>query len=83
MAKKKLNIDIRKHVLVPKHAKLSEADKKKLLELYRISVFDLPIIKKNDRALSELDVKAGDIIKIVRASPTAGEAIFYRCVVNG
>lgn len=74
--------DIKKHALVPKHAKTSEKEKKELLEKYNISVYDLPLIKKNDPAIKDLDVKAGDVIKITRASATAGETIFYRCVVN-
>jgi DNA-directed RNA polymerase subunit H len=76
------NFDIRKHVLVPKHVKVSEKEKKDLLEKYRISVFDLPKIRIKDPALKGLDVKSGDIVKIIRESPTASEAIFYRCVVN-
>jgi DNA-directed RNA polymerase subunit H len=81
MAAKK-EYDIKKHVLVPKHVKISEKDKKALLEKYKISSFDLPLIKKNDPAIEDLDAQPGDIIKIVRKSATAGEAVFYRCVVN-
>jgi DNA-directed RNA polymerase subunit H len=80
MAKQKF--DIKKHELVPKHSKLSEKDKKALLDKYKISVYDLPLIKKDDAAISDLDVKAGDVVKITRESPTAGESIFYRCVIN-
>ena len=74
--------DIKKHVLFPKHAKLSEKEKKVLLDKYKISAYDLPLIRKNDSAIADLDVKAGDVIKIIRKSPTAGESIFYRCVIN-
>ena len=52
------------------------------LEKYNITVFDLPSIKKNDPVISDLEVESGDIVKITRKSPTAGEAVFYRCVVN-
>jgi len=78
----KQSFEIKKHVLVPKHSKLSEKDKKDLISKYNISVYDLPLIKKNDSAIKDLEVKAGDVIKIVRQSPTAGESLFYRCVVN-
>lgn len=78
MAAKKY--DIGKHVLVPKHAKLSEKDKQALLERYGITVKGLPRIRSDDPAIAALDVKTGDVIKIVRKSPTAGEAIFYRGV---
>jgi DNA-directed RNA polymerase subunit H len=78
----KKDFDIKKHELVPKHAKASEKEKKEILEKYNISVYDLPYIKKNDPAIAELEASPGDIVKIIRKSPTAGVAVFYRCVVN-
>lgn len=80
MAKKKFKID--KHVLIPKHSKVSEAEKKKVLEKYNISLSELPKIPKTDAAIASLDAKAGDVIKILRSSPTANESVFYRVVVN-
>lgn len=80
MAKK---FDITKHVLVPKHTKLSEKDKLALLERYQVTVKELPRIASSDPALEGLDVKAGDIIKIVRKSETAGESVFFRGVFDG
>ncbi len=78
----KKSIDIKKHVLVPKHIKLSETEKTKLLEKYDISTKQLPKILKIDPAIKELNAKQGDVIKIIRQSPTAGETVFYREVVN-
>lgn len=78
MAAKKF--DIGKHVLVPKHSKLSEKDKQSMFERYGISVKELPRINSSDPAIADLDVKAGDVIKITRKSATAGESIFYRGV---
>lgn len=77
-----MKYDVSKHVLVPKHTKISEKEKKELLERYSTTLKDIPRILKTDPAIQELDVKEGDIIKIVRKSPTAGETIFYRRVVN-
>mgnify|MGYP002832107870 CR=1 FL=1 len=71
------------HKLVPKHSKLSEAETKKLLEAYQITIKELPKILKKDPALTGITVKSGDVIKITRKSATAGEAFFYRCVING
>ena len=78
--KKKFKAD--KHILIPKHSKLSDAQKEKLLEKYNISITELPRILKADPAIISLDTKPGDVIKITRNSQTAGEASFYRVVVN-
>jgi len=74
--------DVGKHVLVPKHVKLGEREKKELFEKYVADLRDLPRIFKDDPAIRGLDAKEGDIIKITRKSPTAGEAVFYRRVVS-
>lgn len=79
----KKKIDVGKHVLVPKHSKLGEREKQELLKEYNITISELPKISKKDAAISELDVKPGDVIKIKRPSQTAGEALFYRVVING
>ena len=76
------DVDISKHALVPKHLKLNEKEKKELLEKYVADFRDLPRIYKEDPAILPLDVKEGDVIKIIRKSQTAGESIFYRRVVS-
>lgn len=73
--------EVQKHVLVPKHTKLSEKERKEIFEKYAIEVENLPRIFKTDPAILHLDVKDGDVIKIIRKSPTAGETVFYRRVV--
>ena len=74
---------IYKNVLVPKHEKISEEEKKELFEKFKISDRELPKITINDPALKGLeDVKVGDVIKITRKSQTAGTAIYYRGVSN-
>ena len=78
--KKKFKAD--NHSLIPKHTKLSEKQKEKLLEDYKISLKELPRILKNDSALQALNVKPGEVIRITRSSLTAGEAVFYRVVVD-
>jgi DNA-directed RNA polymerase subunit H len=83
MAKKKIpNISVQKHVLVPKHTKASEAEKKRVLKAHNIDVTQLPRIKLSDPALRGMDVKEGDVIKIERPSYTAGVSIYYRGVTN-
>ncbi len=71
-----------KHLLIPKHIKLSDKEKEDLLEQYKITTSNLPRIYKSDPAVEDLGVKPGDVVKIVRKSPTAGEAVFYRVVMN-
>ena len=79
---KMAKFDITKHILMPKHSKLSEREKKELLDKYSITLKEIPRIFKDDEAIENLDAKEGDIIKIIRKSLTAGETIFYRRVVN-
>ncbi len=76
-------INVQEHVLVPKHTKLNEAEVQKVLEKYNITLKQLPKIQRNDPSIQEIDVKPGDIIKIIRNSPTVGEVEFYRMVSNG
>jgi DNA-directed RNA polymerase subunit H len=74
---------VENHSLVPKHSKLNDKEKQQLLEKYKITLKELPKILKNDAAIKELNPKVGDIIKILRESPTAGQSTFYRCVISG
>ena len=70
------------HILVPKHEILSKKEAEELLRKYRIKPYHLPKIKSSDPAVKALGAKPGDIIKITRKSPTAGEAVYYRFVVR-
>jgi DNA-directed RNA polymerase subunit H len=78
----KQKFDVTKHVLVPKHSKVSDKEKKELFEKYGISLIQLPKILKNDPFVDALGAKPGDVIKITRKSPTSGEAVFYRSVTS-
>ncbi|HLD16085.1 MAG TPA: DNA-directed RNA polymerase subunit H [Candidatus Nanoarchaeia archaeon] len=69
------------HILAPKHTKLAEDEVKKVLEKYNISLKQLPKILHKDSAIAHLEIKEGDVIKIIRKSPTAGKSVFYRVVV--
>ncbi|MBI4450360.1 DNA-directed RNA polymerase subunit H [Candidatus Woesearchaeota archaeon] len=70
--------DPTKHELVPKHSKASDKEKKDILERYQITLRELPKILATDPAIQHLDVKEGDLVKITRASQTAGESTYYR-----
>ena len=77
-----MTIKTYKHQLVPSHEKISNEEKEKLMIDMEINFKDLPKILKNDPAISELDLKPGDIVKIKRKSLTARETVFYRGVTD-
>ena len=74
-------IDITKHEFVPRHIKLTEEQTEEVLKKFNISKKQLPRVLNEDPALSKLDVKKGDVVKITRKSPTTGESEFYRVVI--
>lgn len=79
---KELQYNISKHVLVPKHEIVKDDNEiESILSTYQVKKSQLPIILKNDPMARYLDVKSGDIVKITRNSPSAGEAIIYRYCV--
>ena len=53
-----------------------------VLKKYNCKPTELPLIFVNDPAIMGLGVKPGDLIKITRPSPTAGESLYYRYVVE-
>lgn len=76
-------MEIEKHKLVPKHILLSEEEKEELLKKYGITLRELPRILSSDPMAKVLNAKVGDVIKIIRESPTAGVSEYYRVVVKG
>ena len=71
---------IKRHILVPLHEKLSEEEKQQLFQTYSITAKELPKIPRSDPALEGLDIQVGDVIKITRNSRTAGKTVFFRGV---
>jgi DNA-directed RNA polymerase subunit H (RpoH/RPB5) len=78
---KELQFNITKHILVPKHEVVSDQEEiKTILQNYCLkSKFQLPHILKTDPVSRYLGLRNGDIVRITRTSPTAGEYIVYRC----
>jgi len=74
--------DILKHELVPEHSILNENEKKELFEKLKITAGQLPKILTNDSVVKAIGAKEGDVLKIIRKSPTAGKSIYYRVVVK-
>ena len=83
MAVEKKIIKVTNHIFQPKHEVLSKDDAEKVLKKFNVKTNQLPYIMSNDKGLEDLDIRPGDIIKITRKSPTAGESVYYRYVVQG
>jgi len=79
MADKK--IDLLKHFLVPEHTVLSNEEKQALLDGHNITEIQLPSISKSDPVLKQLDVKNGDVIRIVRTTMTEKNTSYFRRVI--
>lgn len=82
MSGRKERILIPDHIYVPKHEIMTKEEAEKVLEKYHTKPTEMPLIYINDPAIRQLGVKPGDMIKITRKSPTAGESIYYRYVVE-
>jgi DNA-directed RNA polymerase subunit H len=71
------------HVLVPKHEILTPKEREELLQEYRVKPYQLPAIRASDPAVKAIGAKPGDILRIIRKSPTAGKYVAYRYVIEG
>jgi DNA-directed RNA polymerase subunit H (RpoH/RPB5) len=76
-----LLFNITKHELVPKHEVIKdETVISQLVEMYNIKTkYQLPIILKSDPVAKYYGLKSGNLVKVTRISPSAGEYILYRC----
>lgn len=62
---------------------MTSEDVKELLKKYNVTKDKIPKIYEHDAAISTLNAKPGDVIKITRKSPTAGTTFYYRTVIEG
>ena len=69
--------------MVPKHVLLNQDEAERVLNKYRIKPYQLPKINTSDPAVRAIKAQPGDIVKILRKSHTAGEAVAYRYVIEG
>jgi len=74
--------DLFAHKIVPKHEILSEEERAELLAKYRVQPYQLPQISSVDPAVKAIGGNPGDVLRIIRKSPTAGEHMAYRYVVE-
>ena len=78
----KQQLDIAEHKLVPLHEIISEEERKEVLEKYKITPDQLPKILNTDPVSISISAQPGQIIKVIRKSHTAIEAVAYRLVVE-
>jgi DNA-directed RNA polymerase subunit H len=70
------------HKLVPKHNLLSPPEVEEVLKKYDVEPAQLPKIHVTDPVIKEIGGEVGDIVEIIRDSPTAKIAISYRLVID-
>ncbi len=75
-------VDITEHTLVPKHEVIKKEEIDEVLTKFHCTVFDLPKILDTDPVVLRIGAKPGDVLKITRASATAGSSFYYRHVVR-
>ncbi|MCC6046690.1 MAG: DNA-directed RNA polymerase subunit H [Desulfurococcaceae archaeon] len=79
----KISHKILEHEYVPKHELLSKEEAIKVLKELGVRPEQLPWIRASDPVARLLGAKPGDIVRVIRKSPTAGVSIAYRFVVVG
>lgn len=77
-----VDVNILKHVLIPKHTVIKDEERKELLERLGIKPNQLPKIVATGPVIKAIEAVEGDIIKIARKSPTAGTSTYYRIVIK-
>ncbi len=76
------NPNVLKHEMVPQHTVMSEEEIQDLSTRYAIELKQLPKILVTDPACKEIGAKKDDVVKIVRRSLTAEEAVSFRLVID-
>ena len=76
---KQLVIHLGRHVLVPPHRKLTDAESRAEMDRYSVTQkTQFPLIKHSDIQARLMGLVPGDIVEVLRPSPTAGVARVLR-----
>lgn len=79
---KRLQFNILKHVLVPKHIVISEEEEKRVMKRFNISEkSEFPDISRFDPVAQVIGLRPGNVVKIERPSKTAIVSEYYRVCV--
>lgn len=76
-----LLMDIISYCDQPKFELLTPSEMVKVKEEYNVTDYTIEKMLRNDPIAKYFALKKGDIIRIIRPSPTSGEAIAYRIVM--
>ena len=70
------------HIMVPDHEILDDNEVEKVLTEYNIEKEQLPKIFVSDPSAVAIKAEIGNVIRITRQSPTAGQSLYYRMVIK-
>lgn len=76
-------INVLNHVLVPEHILLSEEEAEEMLNKLGLNKYQLPVMYASDPVAKAIGAKPGDVVLIIRDSPTAGKSVALRYVMRG
>ncbi|ABM81393.1 DNA-directed RNA polymerase subunit H [Hyperthermus butylicus] len=82
MARQKKKFNILEHELVPKHEVVPPEEAARIIRELGVRPEQLPWLRATDPVARAIGAKPGDIVRIYRKSPTAGEVVVYRYVVG-
>jgi DNA-directed RNA polymerase subunit H len=74
--------DVTRHIMVPKHEIIGKKEAEEVIKQFNTAPNLLPYVSMVDPVIRAIGAKPGDVIKISRKSETAGQAIYYRYVVE-
>lgn len=66
--------------MVPWHEIVPAEEREQIFKKYGLTADRLPQLVRDDAIVQEIGAQPGDLIRIFRKSPTAGETVYYRVV---